>query len=58
MVVWRGVHGGCGVFFETCIRTKTVQSVRLKQACKTRSVSLVHLLTVLNTGLADLSFCL
>ncbi len=21
MVVWRGVQGGCGVFFQTCSRT-------------------------------------
>ncbi len=36
--------------------SKTLQSVQSKQACKSLSVSLVHLFTVLTTGLADLSF--
>ncbi len=38
--------------------SETLHSVRSKQAFKSCSVSLVHLFTVLNTGLADLSFCL
>ncbi len=36
--------------------SKTVQSVSSKHACKTRSVSIIHLLTVLNTGLANKMF--
>ncbi len=38
--------------------SKTVQSVRSNQAFKSCSASLVYLLTVLNTGLTDLNFCL
>ncbi len=38
--------------------SKTLQSVRSKQAFKPCSASLVHLLTVLHTDLADLSFWL
>ncbi len=38
--------------------SKTLQSVQSKQACKSHSVLLVHLFTVLSTGLADFSLCL
>ncbi len=38
--------------------SKTLQSVSWKQDCKSHSASFVHLLTILNTGLADFSFCL
>ncbi len=37
---------------------KTDRSMRSKQAFKSCFASLVHILTVLNTGLADLNFCL
>uniref|UniRef100_A0A671SJQ2 Follistatin-like 5 n=1 Tax=Sinocyclocheilus anshuiensis TaxID=1608454 RepID=A0A671SJQ2_9TELE len=36
--------------------SKTLQSVQSKQACHAHSVLLVHLFTVLTTGLADLRF--
>ncbi len=38
--------------------SKSVQSLRSRQDRKTRSVSLVYLLIVLNTGLADFSLYL